>query len=146
MSAVKSDSRVALVLMAIREGYGVEDISHRHDIPLADVRTIVADLRKGGYLPGGKREKDRPPREARKPTGKAPLRARSGGIEVARADDDALLAAIWLRIKGHTAREIGRIQGRNPQTIRQATVAVMNADLAESGEPAGAVLKHYWGR
>lgn len=60
-----------------------------------------------------------------------------------RADDERLLALLAARQAGVTTPALARTTGLTATYIRNATNRVRNADLAESGEPVGDVLRHY---
>jgi uncharacterized protein (DUF433 family) len=63
---------------------------------------------------------------------------------VKREVDDRLLLWLEARRKGITPEKIGAIYGVTHTTVRSPTNNVLEADLAESGEPPEEVLKHYW--
>lgn len=134
-------SRTVLILTEIRAGYGVEDIAHSHKVPVAAVRAIVAVLRKGGFLPGDCRANECPPVEAPACPSK---RARVEIAEPTREDDSNLLDALRLRVKRNPIASIAHRFGVKGDTLRHRMKRVLEADLAQSGEPRDAVLRHYW--
>lgn len=71
----------------------------------------------------------------------AGLRIRS----VPRAHDEEVLNLIGLKVAGWSWSEIARHDGtRSYMSIQRACMAVCNADLAESREPAETVRAGYW--
>lgn len=65
-------------------------------------------------------------------------------VHVSRERDEELLMQIRIRAKGGNATSVARKYGVNPGILITATNAVLKADLAESGEPAGIVRRAYW--
>lgn len=64
-----------------------------------------------------------------------------------RLEDELILAAIRLRRRGKTPREIGPILGISGGRLRsvyQQTNNVRSADVKAFGEPAARVMKEYW--
>lgn len=60
-----------------------------------------------------------------------------------RADDEKLLTAIRLRCEGKPMLEVSKGSGIKLSSCRPLTDLVRRADLEESGEPRGLVLRHY---
>lgn len=65
-------------------------------------------------------------------------------ISEARKSDNLTLLMIRARASGKTAAEIGRIISKSSQFVSTATVRVMRADMAESGEARKVVARDYW--
>lgn len=64
-----------------------------------------------------------------------------------RHDGEQLLTALRMREAGLSASAIGKRLGMTPTRVRVCTNRVLDADLAESGEPEDVVLAGYgWDR
>ena len=61
-----------------------------------------------------------------------------------RADDERALHMLSLRRDGLSSGVIGRLFGLTSSAVRTTTNRIMNADLAESGEPVEMVRYAYW--
>jgi hypothetical protein len=61
-----------------------------------------------------------------------------------RTNDDRILALLELRAGGGTLAAIAARFGLSPARIAQMTDPVRKADMAESGEDAATVARHYW--
>ncbi|ADO43135.1 hypothetical protein [Ketogulonicigenium vulgare] len=60
-----------------------------------------------------------------------------------RQDDELILRALAMRVRGISLSEVGDILGVGKSTIGMATQAVFEADLRESGERAAVVDRGY---
>lgn len=68
-------------------------------------------------------------------------------IHYTREADEALLQMMRWRIDGYTANRIaGHFGLPSANTVRVMTNRILDADVAESGEPEGAVRAAYWGQ
>lgn len=65
---------------------------------------------------------------------------------VKREVDEKVLLWLDARRRGVPAEKIAAIYGFKHTAVRVPTNKVLEADLAESGEPPEEVLKHYWRR
>lgn len=63
-----------------------------------------------------------------------------------RATDEEVLTMVRLRASGVSPGDIATQYGTYNSFVLDRTNKVMNADLAESGEPPRQVQKHYWER
>ncbi|WP_212525874.1 hypothetical protein [Actibacterium sp. MT2.3-13A] len=63
---------------------------------------------------------------------------------LSRDSDDRILAWLAARRAGGRLVDIARSWGVSPGAVGRATDQVRDADLAESGKPAGAVRAGYW--
>lgn len=61
-----------------------------------------------------------------------------------RAGDERLLEWLARRTAGETCRAIGEDFGISAVDVNKATRRVLDADIAESGEPVARVRKAYW--
>lgn len=61
-----------------------------------------------------------------------------------RESDEKILAWVRLRAAGASAAKIAKRYGVAGPTVTIGTVAVMKADLAESGETETTVRRSYW--
>ncbi|WP_376872299.1 hypothetical protein [Albirhodobacter sp. R86504] len=65
-------------------------------------------------------------------------------LSEARKSDELTLLMLRARASGKSATDIGRIIGKSSQFVSTATVRVMRADMAESGETRRSVALGYW--